>query len=404
MPTFAQPGGGGGVTPGARPFSGGGPITNPILAPVGCTTIPYSFVGRTTDGLCSIAANQVDIYLNGASAGHFTTTTFSVVGDIAAASGGEVRGAFLKITNDANYLYWNTRNRLTAPADGRFGFLIAAGTTGVVLDVNTDATAAFITRAGTDAATVSANFLKASGALQGPGTVATTGAVRLAHGGQIYGRNNVNGADYRLVDFGNVATDAITIGDASTTARLRTSMAVPGTLSNGDWWLTSDTGAVTGAHGILQARLNGATVTLGGDVATTTATPADQTGNATATFKMNGLGSAGTPCVITPVITGRVLFMISGDIAQNTTADGVTFKIAYGTGAAPANAAAATGTVIGAVRTWTALTGMLQVPASIQATATGLTLATAVWYDLQIADVTGGTASIKNVTCTAREY
>ena len=137
--------------------------------------------------------------------------------------------------------------------------------------------------------------------------------------------------------------------------------------------------------------------------ALTMATPADQTGNATATLKMNGLGAAAAPCTVTPVATGRVHFLLTGQIKQSTTADGVVTKIAYGTGAAPANAAAAAGTIIGATDTWTALTGMLTVPWAMSAIATGLALSTAVWYDVQIADVTGGTASLTNVTCVARE-
>ncbi len=40
---------------------------------------------------------------------------------------------------------------------------------------------------------------------------------------------------------------------------------------------------------------------------------------------------------------------------------------------------------------------------SIQGTATGLAAGTAVWFDLQVADVTGGTASVSNVTCSAYE-
>lgn len=133
------------------------------------------------------------------------------------------------------------------------------------------------------------------------------------------------------------------------------------------------------------------------------ANPANQTGNATATFKMNGLGAAAAPCTITPVATGRVIFTITGQLAQTTTADGVTTKLAFGTGAAPANAAAATGTVISATITHTALTGALEVPFAITASTTGLALSTAVWFDLQLANVTGGTASITNVDCTAWE-
>jgi hypothetical protein len=133
------------------------------------------------------------------------------------------------------------------------------------------------------------------------------------------------------------------------------------------------------------------------------ASPVDQTGNATATLKMNGLGAAAAPCTITPTSSGNVTFTISGALNQNTTADGVTYALAIGTGTAPANAAAATGTIISATPIWTALTGMLTVPFSVTASSTNLPIGVAQWYDLQVADVTGGTATIKFVDCTAIE-
>lgn len=146
-------------------------------------------------------------------------------------------------------------------------------------------------------------------------------------------------------------------------------------------------------------------------LALTHGNPANQTGNATATFKMNGLGAAASACAITPTSSGRVIFTITGQAQQSTTADGVTFKLAEGTGTAPANAAAAAGTVISATQTWTALTGNLIEQFSVTAcvgaatcvAATPLAVGTAVWFDLQVADVTGGTAAIINVDCTAHE-
>lgn len=133
------------------------------------------------------------------------------------------------------------------------------------------------------------------------------------------------------------------------------------------------------------------------------ATPANQTGNATSTFKMNGLGAAAAPATITPTATGRVMFQIAGSIGNNTTADSVTWKLAYGTGTAPANAAAATGTVIGATGVFKALTGQLDAPFIAVGLATGLALNAAVWYDLQIANITGGTVTATAVTCMAWE-
>lgn len=147
------------------------------------------------------------------------------------------------------------------------------------------------------------------------------------------------------------------------------------------------------------AKTDGTLLTL----ALTHANPANQTGNATATLKMNGLGAAGAPCTITPTATGRVVFTITGQVNQSTTADGVVIKLAEGTGTAPANAAAVAGTVISATQTWTGLTGNLIEQFALSASVTGLALSTAVWYDLQIAEVTGGTASVTNIDCTAFE-
>lgn len=153
-------------------------------------------------------------------------------------------------------------------------------------------------------------------------------------------------------------------------------------------------------HGCYAA--NTWTANLGGG-AFTHASPANQIANATATLKMNGLGAAGSPCTITPVISGRVQFLITGQQVQNTTADGVTLKLVHGTGTAPAAQAALTGTVDSAVQTWTALTGQLTSQFGIVGIATGLVVGTAVWYDLQMADVTGGSVTITNVDCTAME-
>lgn len=135
--------------------------------------------------------------------------------------------------------------------------------------------------------------------------------------------------------------------------------------------------------------------------ALTHASPANQTGNATSTFKMNGLGLVG--CTITPTATGRVKFMITGSVGNGTTADSVTWKLAEGTGTAPSNAGAAAGTVISATGQFKALTGQLDAPFAVASIQTGLALNTAVWYDLQIANITGGTATATALDCTAHE-
>ncbi len=135
-----------------------------------------------------------------------------------------------------------------------------------------------------------------------------------------------------------------------------------------------------------------------GQAALTHSSPVNKTGNATATFKMNGLAAT-----ITPVVTGRVIFTITGFVSNDTNGDAVTLKMSYGTGAAPANAATATGTIITATQVYTSTSAGIQQGFSLTSIATGLTLNTAVWFDLQIANVTGGTASAFGIDCTAVE-
>lgn len=128
-------------------------------------------------------------------------------------------------------------------------------------------------------------------------------------------------------------------------------------------------------------------------------TPANPTGNGTATQKMAGLAGA-----ITPVVTGRVVIIINGTTFNATAiADGVTLQISYGTGTAPANAAALTGTQVGGIQKYVAATTAGKAPFCLAANVTGLTLGTAYWIDLAVADITGGTADITDVTITAFE-
>lgn len=200
---------------------------------------------------------------------------------------------------------------------------------------------------------------------------------------------NVGPAANKVI--GGTTPSAITI----TSAYVDTSIALTGVDIN-----TSN--QVTATH--LAAALP---IAQGGTAATaqralTTAQPADQIGNATATLKMNGLGAAAAPCTITPVATGRVLFTVLGSLKNTVAADAINYNIAVGTGTAPANAASVTGTVITTLQGSFLPTGG-QASFSISGVATGLSLSTAVWYDLQISNNVGGTAAVSNVTCTALE-
>ena len=180
--------------------------------------------------------------------------------------------------------------------------------------------------------------------------------------------------------------------------------AAPGTAS---YVVTKANASLTGAInlGALTAGYLRITTALGiatvasSFAASTQATPADPTGTADATGKMMGL--AGT---ITPRVTGRILVTVSGTIFNATAiADGASVQLRTGTGAAPANGAALSGTTAGGASKYVASTTAGKVPFALTAIISGLTLAVAVWIDVGLAAITGGTAQISDVSIAALE-
>ena len=145
---------------------------------------------------------------------------------------------------------------------------------------------------------------------------------------------------------------------------------------------------VTGTQ--LQTALRGAT-----PVRLSPSDPASRTG----TEVMMGLG---TTCVFTPTYT-RVFVTFNGDASNSTLLDGVSVRGYYGTGTAPANAAAASGTAFSVYKTYTSATAAARVGFAISSVITGLTPATAYWFDLSVANVTGGAASLKDIDFIAME-
>lgn len=126
--------------------------------------------------------------------------------------------------------------------------------------------------------------------------------------------------------------------------------------------------------------------------------PADPTGTNNTTGLMMGLAGS-----ITLAFSGRVLVMLSADIANNTGTDGAKAQLYFGTGAAPANAAALTGTTIGGLVNFTLALAAQRVPIALQGVVTGLTVGSTYWFDASLAAVTGGTANLRNVSLTVVE-
>ncbi len=125
--------------------------------------------------------------------------------------------------------------------------------------------------------------------------------------------------------------------------------------------------------------------------------PADPAGSTSQ--KMMGLG---TTCTFTPKYT-RIFVMFSGDGQNTVLGDGVQPRGYYGTGTAPANGAAVTGSVFSVPKLVTAPTGGYSMGWSLQGVITGLTPATAYWFDIALAPTTGGTATIKDIDCSIFE-
>jgi len=135
------------------------------------------------------------------------------------------------------------------------------------------------------------------------------------------------------------------------------------------------------------------------------ATPADPTGTTNTSGLMMGIGVANS---LTPLYTGRVLAIISGNLTNSTAAagDGAKVQIRYGTGAAPANGAALTGTAVGYIVSSVlerATAGDLQ-GFACQAIISGLTTGTGYWFDISLAAIVGGTGQAKNLSVSVIEF
>lgn len=128
------------------------------------------------------------------------------------------------------------------------------------------------------------------------------------------------------------------------------------------------------------------------------ASPADPIGTTSLVGKMMGLAVS-----VTPVFTGRLQITIVGALSSDTSGDGAKAQIRTGTGAAPANGDALTGAAQGAIVPYLAAANNQSVPVALCAIVSGLTPNVAVWIDVGLAAITGGTAAITNLGVTVLE-
>lgn len=128
--------------------------------------------------------------------------------------------------------------------------------------------------------------------------------------------------------------------------------------------------------------------------------PSNPGGTTSATPVQMGLAMS-----FTPKMTGKIKMTLSGYISNNTLSGVSVIQLSYGTGTAPTNGSAATGTQQGNGLAMQ-ITG-----ATVQACpfcqiwyASGLTLYTAYWIDATVEDVGGiSSASISSLNCIVEE-
>lgn len=215
----------------------------------------------------------------------------------------------------------------------------------------------------------------------------------------------VAGQSFRFIaGFTNTAASTLTVNATSATAIRKPASSGPVVLVGHEIFVGNT----------YQVTFDGTYFVLGvpsvfGAGATLQVTPSNPASVTNATQRMAGLGAdtaggGASPAVITPLYSTRVLATIRGDILVGTASATGTTQMRYGTGAAPANGAAATGTTVGAGQTLdtNTTTNNFNFPMSVTGIITGLTPGTQIWLDLGIA-ATSGAIGMSNMSITATE-
>ncbi len=135
--------------------------------------------------------------------------------------------------------------------------------------------------------------------------------------------------------------------------------------------------------------------------------PANLTGVVlAATFQMGGLGAGTGPVLFTPNLTGIIKVTLVAQMETSVAADGYKVQLYVGTGTAPVQGAAVTGTAImnNAVARTVTVGASDYDPVTLVGYVTGLTVGTQYWGDIAIAWVTtGGTFIAQNVFVIVEE-
>ncbi len=226
----------------------------------------------------------------------------------------------------------------------------------------------------------------------------------LAQSMQLFGSGSLNVGGSTIADPGSGIINASggywQGGAASTSGKLLQSNGASFRPSTATWPTT-----VTAGNKVIADGTNYSSTAMSANQAA----PANPTGTTSTTGLMMGMGLAGGDSTHGGIATaaatsGKVLIIISGTIFNATAiADGGKVQIRHGTGTAPTNGAALTGTADGGLVQFICSTTAEKGVFSCNAIVTGLTASTNYWIDVGLAAITGGTATITDVSISAHE-
>ena len=210
---------------------------------------------------------------------------------------------------------------------------------------------------------------------------------------------NITGADtLQTLGLAQTITAVKTMSGLNVIEHANTGLTIRNPADTFDYTLTG--GAITAARTITLPL-----TTQAETFAVVPQTASSNNANPAATTSTTGV-MMGLAVAITPRVSGKLIVFVSGQGDQGTGDNGFKFDIRYGTGTAPTNGAALTGTQIGGVVTGqvvgsTSTTDVPTLPFSHQGIVSGLTVGTAYWIDISFGAVGGtttATASKVNVS------
>lgn len=195
------------------------------------------------------------------------------------------------------------------------------------------------------------------------------------------------------------AATSIQVTGTTVTSATSNTLLGPGTVTAGSGTLS----AVSAGPGIT---ITASTINVSLASAITDQSPSNPTGTTSSTPVMMGLGKdqaggGAHSCTITPVVSTRVRFAIDATIS-NSSASTTGLRASFGTGTAPSNGVAQTGTGIGNVLAFTSTAAGAQGAVHIEGVASGLSIGTAYWFDAAL-NVGGGTGTLTTLHCVATE-